>query len=159
MWNLSELFANKPLDAARCQKKTLIENELDQRPAQPPFPVDGAFTGQDPSAEQFSSVVLFWAQTAPLGQVQFPLPFTLQFPVQFPFTWQVLLSPAKGQEMPAEFRTIAIPARSRTSATIGNLFIIYPLLLSQPLPYETDRLRFFYLYFIVQPSQTSRLNY
>jgi hypothetical protein len=41
------------------KKKALIENELDQRPAQPPFPEDAAFTGHDPSAEQFSSEELF----------------------------------------------------------------------------------------------------
>jgi hypothetical protein len=81
-------------------------------------------------------------QAAPLGQMQFSLPSKVQFPVQFPFTLQELLSPAKGQEMPDEFKTRAIPASSRTSATIGYLFIIYPLLLSQPLPYETEDFAF-----------------
>jgi hypothetical protein len=78
--------------------------------------------------------------------------FAAQFPVQFSFSCHVLLPPAKGQEMPDEFKTTAIPARSRTrtSATIGYLFIIYPLILSQPLPYVADRLCFFYLYFIVK---------
>jgi len=41
------------------QEKDLIENGLDQRPAQQPFPADAAPIGHDPSAEQFSSVELF----------------------------------------------------------------------------------------------------
>jgi hypothetical protein len=84
--------------------------------------------------------------------MQFPLPIPLQFvpqfPLSFPFTWHELFSPAKGQEMPVLFKARAIPARSRTSATIGYLFIIC----LHPLPYEAGRLRFFYLYFIMQPS-------
>jgi hypothetical protein len=64
-----------------------------------------------------------------LGQVQFspqfPLQFMPQFPLQLPFTWQEPSSPAKGQEILAQFIMRAIPARIRTSATIGYLFIIY----------------------------------
>jgi len=74
--------------------------------------------------------------------VQLPLQFPAQFPQLAPqlmlplsFDWHELLSPENGQEMPALFRSRAIPARSRTSATIGYLFII-------------DRSGFFYLYFI-----------
>jgi hypothetical protein len=42
-----------------CKEKTLIENGLDQRPVQPLYPEDATFTGQAPSAEQFSSEMLF----------------------------------------------------------------------------------------------------
>jgi hypothetical protein len=74
--------------------------------------------------------------------MQFPLPsfvqFSLQFPVQFALTWQEPPSSPTRQEMPEEFRTSANPARSRTSATIGNLFIVYPLRALEPLPYKTE---------------------
>lgn len=77
-----------------------------------------------------------------MGQMQFPLPsivqFSLQFPVQFPLTWQEPPSPTR-QEMPEEFRTSANPARSRTSVTIGNLFIVYPLRDLNPCPTRQDR--------------------
>jgi len=75
--------------------------------------------------------------------MQFPLPFppqfVPQFPLQLPFTWHELFSPAKGQEMPDEFKTRAIPARSRTSATIGYLFIICPLIFVF-IPYPTKQI-------------------
>ena len=94
--------------------------------------------------EQFSPEELFWMQEALLGQMQFPLPsivqFSLQFPVQFPLTWQEPPSSPTRQEMPEEFRTSANPARSRTSATFGNLFIIYPLRCLDPCPTRQDRL-------------------
>ena len=110
--------------------------------------------GQDPRTLQFSSVELFWVPVTALGQVQFspqfPPQFMPQFPLQLPFTWHGPLSPARGQEMPGQFKIRANPARSRTSATIGYLFIICPQIWSLPLPYEANRLCFFYLYFIVQ---------
>jgi hypothetical protein len=109
--------------------------------------------------EQFSPEELFWVQEALLGQMQFPLPsfvqFSPQFPVQFALTWQGPPSSPTRQEMPEEFRTSANPARSRTNATIGNLFIMYPLRALDPCPTRQDRLLLllFIIHCAISPDQ------
>jgi len=99
-----------------------------QRPEQRPlYP-------EDPKAqevlEQFSSEP-FSRQADFSGQMhslELPLQFSVQLAVQFSSARQETAPLESGQEIEKEFSTNAAPATSRSSATIRDLFIIYPLL-------------------------------